>query len=195
MIDVKKAATIGHCRAFSRSSFLAALFFAACSQPDNYVYGGVNGHDAIPAAQLPNIRTALFGERETANGRERIVVMSDTDHLCAKLDANPHFFSQPSVGLVALILRTPAGRIGTFNVNADAGATLEVSGGPGSGSATYNAGSGLVYVGEADAKTGSQASGNFSQVILLSTDGSGTAVGQMDGAFVADYCAPVAKLP
>ena len=174
-------------------ALLVAL--AACGTPDNYMYGGVPAAGSVPAGSLSSVSTSLFGERDTPKGRQRVVILSDAPDLCAKLTANPHFFSAPSTPFVAALFFTPAAKIGNFGVGDAAQASIAVSGGSGAASAVYPAAAGYVYVTEAEPHAGAQAQGTFSSVVLTSPTDPTMLLGQIDGAFVAEFCGAVSALP
>ncbi|MFL5363000.1 MAG: hypothetical protein ACJ78U_18710 [Myxococcales bacterium] len=161
-------------------SFVVAAFaLSGCGNPDNLVLGGFNG------AIITEVHSAIHGNgkvQTSATGAPTdmsIIILSDSNGLCDKLQQHPDFFRTSYEVSTALIMFVPQEKIGTFFPGSDNAAAEMIVGQSPPGTATpklpaaYPAASfvGGMTGSEFDSSPGGESKGNFDLVLVDQAQG------------------------
>jgi hypothetical protein len=187
---------------------VAAALLAACSNPDNQVYGGAPAITAtdgttIPSAFIPNVASAIAGTvniTDTNNNSKAytVVLLSNRNNLCQSLAARPDYFKNPPEAAVTLALfiapnAQNQAQLGTFQVGATNGSavTLGTTAGPGQPTYSYKGVGGSVALTRYDNSPGGESDGSFD---LLLSDPTGQVTFEVFGKYKTSTCAAVANV-
>jgi hypothetical protein len=112
-----------------------ALLAGGCSNPDNVVNGGAAATATTPIVQFNDVRSAISGvvTRTDSVDPSWVVVLSDQPGLCDAIAAHPDLFRKAPAPYNAIVLFTPAERLGFFQIGRDQGTGGEIiaAGAPG----------------------------------------------------------------
>jgi hypothetical protein len=105
-----------------------ALLAGACSNPDNVVNGGANATATTPVVVFNTVGSSISGvvTRTDSTTPSWVVVLSDRSGLCDALALHPDLFRNAPGPYNAIVLFTPAERLGYFFIGRDQGTAGEI---------------------------------------------------------------------
>jgi hypothetical protein len=149
-----------------------ALLAGACSNPDNVINGGAAATATTPIVQFTDVRSSISGvvTRTDSIDPSWVVVLSDQPGLCDALAVHPDLFRKAPAPYNAVILFTPADRLGFFEIGRDLGTAGEIvaarAAGPLGDAQRFNAAAGWIRLTDFAKNGGETGKGSFDMIFV-----------------------------
>ncbi len=149
-----------------------ALLAGACGNPDNVVNGGANATATTPVVVFTSVGSSISGvvTRTDSTTPSWVVVLSDRSGLCDALALHPDLFRNAPGPYNAIVLFTPAERLGYFFIGRDQGTAGEIvaagAAGPLGADQRFTATTGFVNLSDFAQNPGDTGKGTFDMIFV-----------------------------